>query len=460
MKQPITLCSVVFNEIKRIEEFINYHKDYFDEIIILDNGSIDGTVQKMWEMGNIKVIQDKHRGIAENSRHIVALNASNEWILFLDADEFATEELLNALPDLITGEYDGYILERSDYCDGIYQVSEFNQYRLFKKTNVVFHWELHGGIEPKQCSKITRFDKGIRHVKTSEEYRIDHNIYESIILNNPEAINPLWYMIYQVKNFPIEQLITLVSTTSAKHDMSVDKIDKMLKSYDDHFGTKTFNKVIVADGFNPIRNENNRVYDSLGEIQHSDYRKYMDDLRPYCIHRGITLIELHENKGMFGAMLAGTMKVGTPYYLYTTDDIYAKRDINLHNIIRGMSENLYIKRVNFHDNILGYSEFQSILEEDNSPHFNCLKTNFMSGNTHISYTFLSNFIYGRRIRELGKYPLELAFKKEFDRLVDTIGFFRAHRIFGNYIYGSMGEPAIVEHDFSYLDQIEKITKSS
>lgn len=454
MKLPISLCSVVLNESHRIQNFIDYHKNFFNQIIICDKMSSDGTTEIIQKNDEIDLIIDRHRGIAEPTRHLCALRAKNDWILFLDADEIITEEFIDKLNNLINDDYDGYILERHNFCDDIFQCSETNQYRLFKKQNVYFHFELHGGIEPTQNTRCKNIQNAIIHKKNSQEYKIDYNIYESIILNTPESVNPQWYIIYQVMNFPLEQLITFVSTTSGKHDMSVDKIDSMLKSYEKYFGIEKFNKVIVADGFNEIRNENNHVYDKLGPIRHEDYRKYMDDLRPYCIHNNISLIELHENKGMYGAMLEGTMRVGTPFYIYTPDDIYAKREINVLNILRGMSEDLYIKRVNFHDNQLGFSQFQTILETANNKYFNSVKTNFLSGNTHIGYTSHANYVWGRRIRELGKYPLELAFQKEYNNLIERRGFYHADRQFGLRIYGNIGDEAVVEHDFSYLESLK------
>lgn len=419
-KLPISLCCVAFNEEKRIKEFVERHAEYFNEIIICTNGSTDNTSEILSTL-SVTVIPEKYRGLAENSRHLCALKSTNNWILFLDADEFATQNLLDNLSNLISGDYTGYLLERNNYCDGVLNSKECNQYRLFKKTAVIFNTLLHSGIEPLTGSHITEFYNAIDHIKTSQENIIDAGIYDKIILNAPEAVSPFWYLLYQARTFPLEQMLSMV-VTSSKPDIT--KLNALFQSYDTLFDTEKLNKILVCE----INSDS-------------------EELRDYCSDMNVQLIVPKYLAGQYRLMLEGTMRVGTPFYLYTNDDCYASRDVNLSSVINEMSENISIKRVNFHNYHLVVDKFNSILTPTEGRHINYCRTSWISTQTHVSHTFLANYIYGRRIRELGLQCLEESINKEYRQYIDMIGFNEAFKLFGSVIYGEIYSPPTINRLF-------------
>ena len=105
----VTLCVVVYNEENNIKQFLDYHTKYFDNIIVLDQLSTDRTVEIVKKY-NVTLCSDEHRHLAEPSRHIAALKAETDWILFLDADEYATNWLRRNIERLISEDEDGYFL--------------------------------------------------------------------------------------------------------------------------------------------------------------------------------------------------------------------------------------------------------------------------------------------------------------------------------------------------------------
>lgn len=450
----ITLCCVAHNEESRITNFIKYHAPYFNEIIIVDSDSSDKTVE-LAQAQNVIVIHDKCRGLAEPSRHLAALRASNQWLLFLDADEFASQELLDSLPSYLRASFDGYILERHNYVDDSLISSEKTQYRLFKKTNAVFNWFLHGGIEPAQCSKVGTIDNAILHKKSTAEHNIDHDTYKYTILHSPESVSPFWYAAYQAEAFPIECMLTMVVTTSAKHtNPDVSNIRRVFTDYGKMFNLQAVRKILVVDGFDERRNVNNLTYmEKLGPLSKELFDEYKHNLRNLCPSLGVEMLELPENMYMDRAILEATTRIGTPYYFFTPDDILPLREVDIPSIVKQVAKDISVKRLYFNEYpIASDPTFHWHLEDGNNPDLPYVKTTNWSQNTHIGYTHHYNYCHSPKIRQFGRTTIEIDTRKEYNELARKIGFDAAFRIYGTCLYGHVGDAAYTQHDFSYLEQ--------
>ncbi len=87
----LTLCMVVKDEINTISTCLDPIIDQVDDIVIIDNGSTDGTVELLQEQYNITPLS----GILEAERCLCKADLRNrafdevktDWILSLDADE-------------------------------------------------------------------------------------------------------------------------------------------------------------------------------------------------------------------------------------------------------------------------------------------------------------------------------------------------------------------------------------
>lgn len=452
----VTLCCVAFNEEHRIARFIEYHKPHFDEIVILNQGSTDNTHAIANSLG-VKVVYCKCLGLAEPARHACALNASNDWILFLDADEEASEGLLKEIPNLISGQETGYLLGRRNYENGEFKYDESNQYRLFHKNHVFFQNVLHGGIEPFGCCNTGFFPNGINHYKTTEESSIDHSAYSRIIHLTPEGVNPFWYLQYKAQVFPLQELMSLVVTTSAKHsNPSIQHIIELFDAFNDKFGLQLVRKILVVDGFNSQRNTNNIEYDKLGLMDENKFNEYKSNLRTFCSSRGIFMLELGRNVYMDAALVEGTKMVSTPYYMFSPDDIKPVQSVDISDVIKKMCSYLPIKRLHFHNYELQTNNHDHTLIQDTSAPFPAVKTSTWSGNTHIGYTHHMNYVWCQRVQQLNRYPLELVIHKEYNEMQQKFGFDYAHKFYGCYLYGNIGDLRYVDHDFSYMEEIGKL----
>jgi glycosyl transferase family 2 len=87
----------VKNELDIIEPFVRHHSEHFDKLIILDDGSTDGTYQALQQLqpacGNLIVLREPVIGY-EQRRYMTLLSRmavdkfGADWVVPLDADEF------------------------------------------------------------------------------------------------------------------------------------------------------------------------------------------------------------------------------------------------------------------------------------------------------------------------------------------------------------------------------------
>jgi glycosyltransferase involved in cell wall biosynthesis len=107
----ITATIITLNEERNIARAIESLR-CSDEILIVDSGSVDRTVELAEKLG-ARVIEAGWRGFA-GQKNWAAEQASNDWILSLDADEALSEALESEILNLKkTGpRYDAYTMPR------------------------------------------------------------------------------------------------------------------------------------------------------------------------------------------------------------------------------------------------------------------------------------------------------------------------------------------------------------
>src|SRR5215470_9378035 len=86
----ITATIVTLNEERNIARAIESLR-CCDEILVLDSGSVDRTVELAEKLG-ARIVEGQWRGYA-GTKNFAAEQASHDWILSLDADEALSEAL-------------------------------------------------------------------------------------------------------------------------------------------------------------------------------------------------------------------------------------------------------------------------------------------------------------------------------------------------------------------------------
>jgi glycosyltransferase involved in cell wall biosynthesis len=89
----------------------------FAEVIVVDSGSTDRT-QEITRQAGATLVEFRWDGRYPKKRNWVLINhrLANEWVLFLDADEFVDDQFCNEVAAAIaSGQHNGYWLNYSNY---------------------------------------------------------------------------------------------------------------------------------------------------------------------------------------------------------------------------------------------------------------------------------------------------------------------------------------------------------
>jgi glycosyltransferase involved in cell wall biosynthesis len=113
----LSLIIVAQNEERTIGRVLDAARELADEIILVDSGSSDKTMEIAAQRG-ARVVHQDWLGYAAQKNFAIGL-ASGDWILSLDADEIMTpalvQEIKTVLDDPSSTEYDGFQIPRLLY---------------------------------------------------------------------------------------------------------------------------------------------------------------------------------------------------------------------------------------------------------------------------------------------------------------------------------------------------------
>lgn len=157
MKIPAKLTSIIIakNEELNIARCINSQANCIDEIIALvDDSSTDKTFEIASSFKNVTVEKIKWQGYSDTKKYGVT-KSSNDWILWVDADEELTDELKKELIDFKINE------------------PEFFAYSIPRKAFFLGRWIKHSGWYPGRVTRL--FNK-------NEVQFSDNDVHEHLII--------------------------------------------------------------------------------------------------------------------------------------------------------------------------------------------------------------------------------------------------------------------------------------
>ncbi len=94
----IAVAIITKNEIRHIRDVISNAKELTNDIVVIDSGSTDGTVEVAEELG-AKVVYRAWDDFASQRNYAMECTEA-DWIVYMDADERMSEELLHSLREV------------------------------------------------------------------------------------------------------------------------------------------------------------------------------------------------------------------------------------------------------------------------------------------------------------------------------------------------------------------------
>ncbi len=143
---------------------------FADEIIVVDGGSTDDTVEKAKALGAQVYVNSHWQGFGFQ-KNLALHHATKEWVLSIDADERVTPELKNDIMRALTAH-------------------QFDVYRLPRSSSYCGHFMRHGGWWPDYVVRL--FKRG------SAEFSADR-VHERIETDKPIGTlrHPLIHLTYE-----------------------------------------------------------------------------------------------------------------------------------------------------------------------------------------------------------------------------------------------------------------------
>ena len=178
--KTLSVCMIVKNEERNIGDCLETVKDFADQIVVVDTGSTDGTVEIAEKYG-AKAIRSDWRGDFSYSRNISLDHADSQWILWLDADDRIPPTEAEKFKKLKTAPPDRafYLRIRNVLPGGFGE--QWYQLRMFPN-----HPEIR--FERKVHEQVAFAIRRLKIPVFREDVRIDHVGYETPELKRQKAI--------------------------------------------------------------------------------------------------------------------------------------------------------------------------------------------------------------------------------------------------------------------------------
>tara|TARA_Y100000389_G_scaffold47840_1_gene43029 strand:+ start:2076 stop:2852 length:777 start_codon:yes stop_codon:yes gene_type:complete len=172
LKLPISIFIITKNEEDRIENIIKKAQEITDDILIIDSGSSDNTVQLSKELG-AKTLFNEWQGYGQQ-KIFGESKCKNKWILNIDADEEITEDLSHEIKEIfINKKHQNYIGFKVRIVNKFFGETKpkklayyYNQLRLYNSDFAGFrNSSIHDSVVPKDnnSGKIGQLNNIIEH---------------------------------------------------------------------------------------------------------------------------------------------------------------------------------------------------------------------------------------------------------------------------------------------------------
>lgn len=241
---PVSVCMIAKNEDNHLEECLKRLRPCRFEIIVVDTGSVDRTVEVAHKYAD-KVFHFAWCDNFSSARNFSIQQASNDWVLIIDCDEYLENVNLAVLEESLTHNKDsvGMIMRNNPYTvQGSRSIMSEHIGRLFNRKYCHFEGNVHervrtlDGKEPETFQiPLTFYHEG--YVSESDKrMRATRNL--EMLLHDLEEKGPNSYIYFQLG----QNYISLNDMEKAAHyyklglDLNADPNSAFVQSMAETYG--------------------------------------------------------------------------------------------------------------------------------------------------------------------------------------------------------------------------------
>lgn len=219
MKQTVSVVVSAYNEEQTIGRCLSSVTGLADEIIVVDNTSLDGTVKEAKKFTK-KIFTKPNKLMLNENKNFGFTKATGDWVLNLDADEVVPKALAEEIKKLIASNpsENGFWIKRKNYSFG--------------------KWIQHGLWWPDKQIRLFRAGTGkFPCVHIHEYIEVDGMV--------GELVEPYEHYNYE----SIHQYLTKIDRASTSEAISLSESNYQLAWYDAlRFPISDFIKIYFAEG--------------------------------------------------------------------------------------------------------------------------------------------------------------------------------------------------------------------
>lgn len=234
MSSGISLSMIVKNESKHLYDCLNSVKDVVDEIVIVDTGSTDNTLD-IAKSFDAKIFHFDWNDDFSAARNFSLSNCTGKWILYLDADERLDKKSAVKIKSLTeTNDNVGYYCTIVSYDSEIQRSNSIKYVRFFRNNSEAkFTGKVHEQITPsleRLNYKLINSDLVIHHIgyDISKDGKKQKALRNLKLLEEDFKTNPNDYVLFQIgqSNFVLENF-----SEAENNFLQLVKSDKLNKQF-------------------------------------------------------------------------------------------------------------------------------------------------------------------------------------------------------------------------------------
>ena len=292
MSKLITILVPIYNAKEYIDECIDGIVNELTEdmeIILIDDGSTDGSEESYNKYKNIKevkIIKQENHGVSYTRNRGIA-EATGEFIMFVDVDDYLKKGWSNVILDNIENKYE-YIIFSRELINKQYEKEE-----LLKGCLGIGKRELNDSYIMSPCSKLYKTD----FIK-KEEIKFDENVingedmllnFETIIkANNIKYVSTSFYTYRKnikssTNRFNKKFITSEVTFHNKLHSMIEENLDNSWKEYE---MTVLLNGIYVCFLNYALSKERGNIKELIRLIdENEDYKNAIGDSKNYKVKK-------------------------------------------------------------------------------------------------------------------------------------------------------------------------------